>query len=373
MAFTAPRNRDREPFADRSTPRASLDPVIGAAQGGFAWGDVEVRSGRAADGRAVTFWIIPKAETGEPFASVVFPNQDHPNLLRVLTVWRGATALVVATERVECSVWAHYVDARSIGGRGIARDLLVDLLADVARGLDAVAEWSAASPIALRFAPWTIALAGGVAKLGPVCPGIGVDGLQALAAAYLAPECRAGWRARETDQYSLAVAYCHLRGGRPPTPVGAVERAPRAFPWIEGPLDLTMIPAIERPSVARALSAEPGRRWPSCRAFVEALRVDILAGDYLGGSIDAADEPSPVPEAMDFGHARSPEARAGSGPIAPTVWLLAARGQADRPRAASATRPDPRSPGFRPARSPLAEASAATQAVKGWPRTRNIG
>ena len=360
MAFTTTRSRDRDSVEDRSASRVDLDPSIGAPIRGFALGDVEVRSRRSGDGRALAFWIIPKASPGSPRAEVLIPGALHPNVLRVFNVQRVENSLVLATERVDCSLWAHYLDALSIGRPGVARDLLVDLLADVARGLDAIARQEVPEPMASRVTPWTIALAGGVAKLAPVCPGIGSVGLQTLVPAYLAPECRAGWRSRHSDQYSLAVTYCHLRGGRLPTPAEAERRVPASFPRFEVPLDLTMIPAIERPSVARALSPEPERRWATCRAFVEALRVDILAGEFLGGSIEEweAEDPQPVlkPISRDRERlARPVEAKAGS--IAPAVWLLAARGQADRP--------DPRSPGFRDPRS-RQSLMAASQTRSTW-------
>jgi tetratricopeptide (TPR) repeat protein len=85
---------------------------------------------------------------------------------------------------------------------------------------------------------------------------------------YAAPEFFDGKTSSQSDQYSLAITYCHLRGGRLP-----FEGNPAAV--IAGHLmrepDLSMIPEIERPAVARALSKSPRDRWPSCRAFIQAV------------------------------------------------------------------------------------------------------
>ena len=85
---------------------------------------------------------------------------------------------------------------------------------------------------------------------------------------YAAPEFFDGKTSRHSDQYSLAVTYCQLRGGRLPfegtaaqVMAGHVAREP----------DLTMQPDAERRVVGRALSKHPEDRWPSCTTFADAL------------------------------------------------------------------------------------------------------
>jgi serine/threonine protein kinase len=91
---------------------------------------------------------------------------------------------------------------------------------------------------------------------------------------YAPPEFFQGQITRHSDQYSLAVTYCHLRGGRLPF-VGSLEQVQDGH--LTKDPDLTMLPAEERPAVARALAKKPQQRWPNCRAFVKALveRVEI--------------------------------------------------------------------------------------------------
>jgi hypothetical protein len=85
---------------------------------------------------------------------------------------------------------------------------------------------------------------------------------------YAAPEFFNRQTSNQSDQYCLAVTYCHMRGGRLPFTgsfadimAGHLMRDP----------DLTMLPAAEQPVVAQALAKEPKNRWPNCRTFIETL------------------------------------------------------------------------------------------------------
>ena len=69
----------------------------------------------------------------------------------------------------------------------------------------------------------------------------------------------------QSDQYCLAVTYCHLRGGR--LPFVGTEAEVMSGHLLRAP-DLSMLPESEREAVARALAKDPKDRWPSCRAFV---------------------------------------------------------------------------------------------------------
>jgi serine/threonine-protein kinase len=85
---------------------------------------------------------------------------------------------------------------------------------------------------------------------------------------FAAPEVFQGCLTDRSDQYSLAVSYCLLRGGRLPftdSPPSFREAYVRPAP------DLTMLPDAERPAIARALSLVPQDRWVNCLALVDNL------------------------------------------------------------------------------------------------------
>jgi serine/threonine protein kinase, bacterial len=85
---------------------------------------------------------------------------------------------------------------------------------------------------------------------------------------FAAAEIFQGLVTDQSDQYSLAVSYCLLRGGRVP-----FTDSPRTFQttYTRPDPDLTMLSEPERPVIARALSPSPINRWPTCRAMMEAL------------------------------------------------------------------------------------------------------
>jgi formylglycine-generating enzyme required for sulfatase activity len=100
--------------------------------------------------------------------------------------------------------------------------------------------------------------------------------------AYAAPEFFYGQATRWSDQYSLAVTYCQLRGGQLPF-------RGNLFQLMQGhtqnPPDLTMLPERERPAVTRALAKKPAERWASCRTLVEAL---AMAQGLEGQQLESA-------------------------------------------------------------------------------------
>lgn len=85
---------------------------------------------------------------------------------------------------------------------------------------------------------------------------------------YAAPEVFQGSLSDRTDQFSLGVTYFYLRTGEFPYPV-----PPRGFErnYCRPAPDLSPLDAKEQPIVARALSATPHDRWPSCAEFIRHL------------------------------------------------------------------------------------------------------
>lgn len=84
---------------------------------------------------------------------------------------------------------------------------------------------------------------------------------------YLAPErCRGGAHGAAADQYVLAITGIELLTGRNPL----IPNDPMVMAGLR-PVPLAGLPAEIRGVFARALDADPGRRWPSSTAFAMAL------------------------------------------------------------------------------------------------------
>jgi serine/threonine protein kinase len=86
---------------------------------------------------------------------------------------------------------------------------------------------------------------------------------------YVAPEVWQGRLTDTTDQYSLAVTYCYLRGGR--LPVSAQPPDPGQLPGPRPAPDLTMLTGKEQPIIAKALSVIARERWKSCSELLSQL------------------------------------------------------------------------------------------------------
>src|SRR6266545_3354354 len=87
---------------------------------------------------------------------------------------------------------------------------------------------------------------------------------------YAPPETFRGVVSRFSDQYSLAIVYQELLTGSSPFSGANLHEIMQQH--MEGVPDLTSLPERERAVVARALAKDPEKRYPCCRAFVEALR-----------------------------------------------------------------------------------------------------
>lgn len=204
----------------------------------------------------------------------------HPNLLVTFASWQIEGWLIIAMELADRTLMDRYREARDQGHAGIPRDELLDYFREAARGIDFLNEPRPLPGGMQRFAvqhrdikPQNILLVGNGVKVAD----FGLARLMSRAEtahsggmtpAYAAPEFFKGQTTSSSDQYCLAVTYCKMRAGcmpfdgtLPEVMAGHLSLAP----------DLRTIPNAEQAVVARALSKEPKDRWPSCRAFVEAL------------------------------------------------------------------------------------------------------
>ena len=184
-------------------------------------------------------------------------------------------------ELADRSLWDRFAEARRRGLAGIPMGELLGILGEVRRVIDFLNEprheLEERSGVAIHhrdIKPQNIMLIGQgvkVADFGLSClgdPGGSAKSQCGLTFAYAAPETFRRRVFATSDQYSLAVTYCQLRGGRLPF-VG--PPASVMMGHLFGDPDLSMLPESERPVVARALAKQPGERWPDCRSFIEVL------------------------------------------------------------------------------------------------------
>ena len=213
----------------------------------------------------------------------------HAHLLPIYGAWLSGDLLIIAMELADGTLMDRCNAAVAQGEPGIPFPELIEAMRQAAWGIDFLnnprpdPEGRAGPGVQHRdIKPENLLVAGGAVKVGD----FGLAKLledahsqtHSMTPAYAAPEFFHGRLSRWSDQYSLAVTYCRLRGGRPPylgshvqVMMGHLHEEP----------DLSMIPIAERAAVRRALSKTPEDRWPNCRAFVEAIAGGAIADSGL--------------------------------------------------------------------------------------------
>src|SRR4029079_8159202 len=176
-------------------------------------------------------------------------------------------------ELADKSLYDLQLEYQATGRPGIPRDLLLGFLSDAAEGLDHLIEKY--NLLHLDVKPKNLFLIADrvkVADFGLVKhlerhSQTGV--LAGITPVYAAPETFSNKISKHSDQYSLAVVYVDLLTGQRPFPGKNIRQL--ALQHMTEPPDLSMLPEVDRPVIARALAKNPDDRFPSCTAFIRAL------------------------------------------------------------------------------------------------------
>src|SRR4051794_12089490 len=269
-------------------------------------GSGEVWRAEAPGGLLVALKLIPiagKLGSRERSTLGILRAVRHPNLLTYFGAWTTDDLLIIGMELADRSLWDRWQEFAEQGFAGIPRGELLEALGEAARVIDYLHqprhELDGRTGVAILhrdIKPQNLMLVGRAVKVADfgLSTLIGQDATSpshpGLTYSYAAPESFRGQITKQSDQYSLAVTYCVLRGGRPPFagPPGVVMAG-----HLFQPADLSMLPEPERPAVSRALAKEPAERWPDCREFVAALASCAVTGLPETMPLDFADEDEP--------------------------------------------------------------------------------
>jgi serine/threonine protein kinase len=202
----------------------------------------------------------------------------HPNLLVQFGAWQCDGTLFIAMELAEDTLLNRLNAAINDGLPGIPAEELLEYVADAAQGIDYLnaPRSEAGQPHGIQhrdIKPANLLRLGGRVKvadfgLAKLLDHTVASNSGSLTPAYAAPEFFKGETSARSDQYSLAVSYCQLRGNRLPFR-GSREQVMMGH--LTNPPDLGMLPPAEQAVVNRALAKGPEDRWPSCSAFARAL------------------------------------------------------------------------------------------------------
>jgi serine/threonine protein kinase len=291
---TAPPNRpQRETPTEDDRPAAAGELILApgcrplpeyrliARRGRGGFGEVWQAEGPGGFEIALKFISLqtPLAET-ELHALDVMKSVRHPHLMATFASWLTGGYLVVGMELADLSLQDRLRGCIADGLPGIPLEELLGYLAEAAKGLDYLNQPAVGGRPGARggiqhkdVKPANLLLVGGSVKVADFGLVAVLERTVAtvgggLTPVYAAPEFFNGRATRWSDQYSLAVVYCALRGRRLPFEGSAGEVM--AGHMLRPP-NLDMLPEAERPAVARALSKEPTERWRDCRTFVESI------------------------------------------------------------------------------------------------------
>lgn len=264
---------------------AGLEPCPGyklrhlLGKGGYA----EVWEASAPDGTSVALKFLPVGDSlsaAREIRSIQAVRQlDHPHLITIHQVWCQAGYIVVSMELAEGSLLDLLeIHGAEYGEAMPAEEVCATLhqAAEVLDFLNTRQHRIDGQRVAIQHCdvkPSNLLLCGRRVKLADFgLAAITTSRMQPHRRAgtldYTAPEVFQGRLSDQTDQYSLAVTYCLLRGGALPftdTPATFTKGYVRPAPCLE------MLSEAERPIVGRALAPVPQDRWPSCRAFITAV------------------------------------------------------------------------------------------------------
>jgi formylglycine-generating enzyme required for sulfatase activity len=273
-------NADAVPLVLAAGARPLPDYELKALLGRGGFGEVWRATGAGGFDVALKF-VRREGKEGdvERRALETIKGLRHAHLLPVFGAWERLGWLIVAMELADKTLMDRFLECHAAGQRGIPREELLGYLRDSARGLDYLTEARPGFDGKMTFLqhrdvkPQNLMLVGGTVKVADfglikVLKHTATQASSKMTLAYAPPELFGEKLTRWSDQYSLAVSYCLLRGGRMPFSGNAAQLT---IGHLQRPPDLSMLPEAERPAVARALEKEPEKRWPNCTAFAEAV------------------------------------------------------------------------------------------------------
>ena len=182
--------------------------------------------------------VRPLGRTGRPGGTAplqIIREIRHPHLLATFGSWQSDDTLIIAMELAERTLLDRFREAVGQGFKGIPAPEIFEHFLDAAKGIDYLNEprhpSGGGEPQGIQhrdIKPQNLLLVGGSVKvadfgLARILEHSQTGHTGSLTPSYAAPEFFDRKTSIQSDQYSLAVTYCHLRGGRLPFAGSFVE------------------------------------------------------------------------------------------------------------------------------------------------------
>jgi serine/threonine protein kinase len=277
LASTVNPMQPKMPTSTRAADEYQFVRILGRGVFGEVWLARKLTSGIEKAIKVLLQASDHETAARERQALELIKNLRHPYLLATEDFWVSGDRLHIVMELADCTLRNRLQRCREAGQAGIPEDELFGYLWEAAEGLD----FLHSRRVTHRdVKPDNILLLNGHAKIADF--GLArqqveaIDAMKTLAGtpSYMAPEVWGKEGGPASDQYSLAVSYIELRQGSAPVSARPIEEMLVAH--IEGAHEFSDIIGVEeRRVLAQALARQPEDRFPTCRAFAEALGVAL--------------------------------------------------------------------------------------------------
>jgi eukaryotic-like serine/threonine-protein kinase len=214
----------------------------------------------------------------------------HPYILSLERYDIVEGQLLIVMELADRNLWDRFRECRNQGLPGIPREELLRYMSEAAEALDLMNIEHQLQHLDIK--PQNLFLVHSHAKVADFGLVKDLEGMMAsvtggVTPVYAAPETFDGWVSRYCDQYSLAIVYEELLTGQRPFNGNNVRQL--IMQHLQAAPNLSPLPACDREVVGRALSKNPDERFPTCQAFVQALR--SAGGSGVHAAVKLAAEP----------------------------------------------------------------------------------
>ena len=249
-------------------PGYILEQKLGAGGFGTVW---RARGPGSVQVALKCLWMGEEKSRLEWKALAQLKELRHPHLLGIFGLWVSHGWFVVGSELADQTLAGFHRQGPGAQSQSSNISSLVNHLREAAEALDFLHQRN--PPLVHGdVKPGNLLLVGGHCKVGDF--GLMRRVLEAdfprgdgVTLAYGAPESLLGKAIPASDQYALAVTYCHLRGCKPFNQKG-LELAQA---HLGGKPDLSALTMREARVISRALSKQPEKRYSSCIEMVQAL------------------------------------------------------------------------------------------------------
>jgi serine/threonine protein kinase len=222
----------------------------------------------------------------------------HPYLLSLERYDIVAGKLLIVMELADCNLWDHFHKCRKQGLPGIPREELLQYMTETAEVLDLMNDHHKLQHLDIK--PQNLFLIHNHVKVADFGLVKDLEGVRAtvtggVTPVYAAPETFEGIVTKFCDQYSLAIVYVELLTGQRPFAGNNVQQL--VMQHLQAAPNLSLVPAVDRPALNKALAKKPDDRHPSCMALVRALKAgaeSIAASNNAQASVQRA--PSLMPQ-----------------------------------------------------------------------------